>query len=266
MTRRSVARVPLLRRRASQLLFSSRYAGDEVRDLLRRVGELGPVAAFGGVLRDLCLAPPSAFHSDLDLVVCSETASSLAGVLRNAGGKRNRYGGFRLSRGRWVLDVWALRDTWAIREGLVTEPSFAGLVNTTFFNWDAIVFELNTKQLYYGKRYYEDLESNLLEINLEPNANPAGNVIRALDFAMKRRARLGPLLAGYVHQFVSTQLTTPTVRRRPDYQSYFRQPAVNTVLRQLRVHLRASPELPFTPAVALTSDDAGAHSASNARR
>jgi hypothetical protein len=228
------------------VLFSGAYARDEFSVVTNAIGPLGPAAVFGGLLRDLVWGPPSEFHSDIDLVVSTDATSDLARRLARVGGKKNRYGGFRIASGRWTIDVWPLQETWAFREGHVQGCSFADLIHTTFFNWDAIVLELERNVFHYGRHYFEDMRGRLLEINLEPNANPGGNVIRALRYLTSRGARFGSRLARYVNDSLSPALLEGRAKiLSAPYADYLSRPEVSNVLVKLRDHVNRSPNTPF---------------------
>jgi hypothetical protein len=169
---------------------------------------------FGGAIRDLALTRPHHFRSDLDLVVNTDDESALDHLLNSFGARRNRHGGFRLRIEKWRFDVWSLSSTWAIRHGYVeAAKGFEVLPATTFFTWDAVAYGVDTGIL-YGRSdltdtddYLTELLGGVLEVNLEPNPNPVGNVIRALRFVHERRAReLSERLTSYAFRTLADSL------------------------------------------------------------
>jgi hypothetical protein len=76
-----------------------------VRDLVNILSHLGPVAAIGGMLRDLYLSGNREFISDIDFDVHPESLSSFDSVMGSFGAKQNRFGGRRLCLGHWKADV-----------------------------------------------------------------------------------------------------------------------------------------------------------------
>jgi hypothetical protein len=224
--------------RAQEVLYSAAYAGDQVGRLLDATSRLGPVAVFGGLLRDLWTNLPTHFASDIDLVIDTKDLAGLGVVLRELGGKRNRYGGFRLNVGKWPVDIWGLHDTWAFREGIVQGGTFSDLTRTTFFNWDAIVLDLKDERLYCGTSYAEDIEARMLELNLEANANPAGNVIRTIEQYVVTGASLGPRLAEYVYRFLRELYRGKTLDISLKYRKRLVSPVAQEVYRKLERHLR----------------------------
>lgn len=235
-----------LTERISTVLFTGGYARDEFGAVADVVRPFGPGALFGGMLRDLYWAPPSAFRSDIDLVVSTDATNELASTLERLGGRRNRYGGVKVVSEKWTIDVWPLKETWGFREGHVGGGGFADLIHTTFFNWDAIVYHLDKKEFYFTPTYFAELEARLLEVNLEPNANPAGNVVRALRYLVLSEARLGPRLLRYVHDFLNRSVHDLQGMALPSvYAEYLGQSYTLEVMLMMRRHLEMSPDAPF---------------------
>lgn len=234
-----------LRARVDEVLFAPAYAGAGFAQVARIVHSLGPMAVFGGMLRDLAYTTASKFSSDVDLVVSTEDASELARRLDALGAQRNRYGGSHLAGGTWSIDVWALKDTWAVREGYVAARGFADLIRTTFFNWDAIVLDLNSAEFHYTTSYFDELAAGYLELNLEPNANPAGNVVRALRYLSTGRAIFGPRLTHYVHSFLTRALVEKELSVPTKYVKPLSDLGVVDLLARMEAHLRRAPESPF---------------------
>jgi hypothetical protein len=251
---RVVDSVVALRHRL-RLLLSNRYAGGAVSPVLRQLRAHGPVALFGGAVRDLAVNRPSAFRSDLDLVINGEP-DAVGATLVHLGGHRNRFGGYRLRLGHWTVDAWPLGATWAIRSGIVECRTFADLARTTFFNWDGVAYDVSNDILYADDSYLSSLRTRLLELNLEPNPNPLGNIIRALRLAASGRATLGPRLSAYVAHTMEPYLRTGDVRgdlglwtHFPSapraYVHFFTADVVRQLLLQLHAHVMIRPQEPF---------------------
>jgi predicted nucleotidyltransferase len=240
-----IASPSLLAKRIKKVLYDPNYAGREMRAVIKALEPLGTIAVFGGMLRDLAASRPAAFSSDIDLVISTTRRQDMDSRLAAFSPKRTRYGGYRISKGGWTIDIWILDDTWAFRTGLVPEPSFRQLTQTSFFNWDAIVFELATEQLWVPDNYFKTLKNRLLEINLEPNANPAGNVVRALRSVIVEDVRLGPRLASYIVRFVRRIREQSPAEMPEEYTDWFADRQVLDVLARIERHIRERPQDPF---------------------
>jgi len=177
----------------------------EDRELVKFTREIRPrarIAIFGGMLRDFSLYGRKEFSSDIDIVIQANSNTNLINILKKYDTEINSFGGLRVKVGRWLFDIWYLENTWAFKQGIIKEQSFQSLVNTTFFNWDAIVLELNNKnrKIYCNKNYFKDLGNRFLTINLEENPNPNGIIVRTLKRFIENDANLSFRLAKYVDE------------------------------------------------------------------
>ncbi len=176
---RRIDDVAALGDRMRAFLTDEALGGPEIADLVGHLGQIGEVAIFGGMPRDIARAGAQAFASDVDLVVDTEPGR-LAELFRGAPARRNRFGGFRIDGRRHCYDVWALSSTWAVEAGHVRATSLDDLVHTTFFNCDAVIYRCSADRMHHGKRFRAWLHDHVVDVNLENNPNPAGTVGRAL--------------------------------------------------------------------------------------
>lgn len=193
-----------LRRRARRFLTTDLYGRKEVSVFCDEIGSIGDVAIFGGMLRDLLLDGNEKFCSDVDLVIDTDDIGSLESALMRFSPHRTAFGGYRIRLQRWSLDLWPLKWTWAIRHGYVQGESLSDLIRTTFFNWDAVVYELRSGTIHCSPTYVEELSDRFLTINFAENPNPEGAAIRALRMAVAKRAKLSFELAEYAADVLET--------------------------------------------------------------
>ena len=199
------------------------FQGDEavtaarlsIREVLDRVVERKWRAYIvGGTLRDVMLAPASAFPRDIDLVVSGCSDDALESVFRDLVSRRTRFGGLHLlthfnygaispSRGQLVFDVWRLENTWGIRDAGLP-PTIESFVRTPFLNIDTAAIELVPRKAHchvaeYG--FFESILSRTLEINYAPNPFPLVCIVRSLIMAAKLKFSLGHSLARYIANY-----------------------------------------------------------------
>ena len=185
-------------RRMQAFLADEARGGPEIADLIGHLGQVGEVAIFGGMARDLARGGAAAFASDVDLVVHAPPAR-LAELMRDGAAVRNRFGGYRIAGRRHTYDVWALPSTWAVRSGHVQAAHLADLVHTTFFDCDAVVYLCGSRQVHHGPRFTAWLRDAVVDTNLEENPNPRGVVVRALRILEHQQA-VGPGLERYLRR------------------------------------------------------------------
>lgn len=187
-----------LRGRVDEFLATSAH-GREAIELLQRLSALGEPCIFGGMLRDLARGPRGSFTSDIDIVVdCEPEALDL--FLENKPSHRNRFGGYRLQCQNGQYDVWALSNTWAIRQGHVQANSLSDLTNTTFFSWDSVIYLYKTRDIARSRQYYEDLTSGIVDLNLKNNPSLLGAVARTLRILADWKNGISPALADFLFE------------------------------------------------------------------
>ncbi len=199
------------------------FEGDEAATAVRlRIGEILDRAIerrwrayiVGGTLRDVMLAPPSAFPRDIDLVISGCPEHVVEATFRDLVKRRTRFGGLHLvaqfryggissSCGQVLFDVWRLEDTWGIHDAGLP-PTIESFVKTPFLNIDSAAIELvprKARRRVIELGFFESLLSQTLEINYAPNPFPAVCVVRSLIMAAKLKYSLGPSLSRYIANY-----------------------------------------------------------------
>jgi hypothetical protein len=170
-----------------------------VPSFISRLADASDVFVFGGAVRDISLLGGAKFNGDVDIVVRSFDKSSLYSILNSFDAKKNKFGGYRLQIGQWKFDVWEASETWAYKVGAVKEQTHLSLLETTFFNWDAIVFDAHQGVLHHGPHYFTDLADKYLELVLEDNPNMLGAFVRALrTLSLSDEIRTGPKMSRFL--------------------------------------------------------------------
>jgi hypothetical protein len=137
------------------------------------------VAVIGGMVRDLGRKGVSGFKSDVDLVI-DAPEDDVAKLAQLLGARANQFGGFGFQGARWKIDFWALETTWALRAGHISVTSLEDLIQGTFFDWDAVLYELKSRRIMCTDEYIATLNSGLLGLNLRATPSSIGNAVRAI--------------------------------------------------------------------------------------
>lgn len=171
---------------------------------IEEVAVCANVFVFGGALRDISLLGAPRFSSDVDTVVQVHDQDAFMGIMRQYDAVQNRFGGYRVRLGRWNFDVWEVARTWAFSAGEVEARSPLSLLETTFFNWDAILYDWRTGTLHHKSDYFSALSTKYLEIVLEANPNAVGALIRSLrTISLSDEIRTGPKLTRFIKKLLS---------------------------------------------------------------
>jgi len=248
MSQEKTQKISDLKRKVGYFLSSPKLGRQEVKTLLDQLQKIGEVVIFGGMLRDLSLLGNGGFDSDIDLVIDTDKENELADFLRPYSPARNKFGGYRLKLSRWEVDIWPLKSTWAFKQGYVKEGSFADLCKTTFFDWDGIVYKVGDGTILAVEGYFDHINEGLLDINLENNPNPMGNIVKAFRYREKYGAGFSSRLATYIYEHLEN--FDPNLISLYENKSHGR-PVLNKnimsrVLEELCVHQEKHPLQPFT--------------------
>lgn len=187
-----------LKQRADYFFSASARSRDEVARFAAELLEIGPTVAIGGFLRDLFLSGNRDFRSDVDFVVDPVSMAEFDRFADRLQARRNRFGGYSIDLSRWKVDVWPLERTWVAVHGHASVDRLADLVNATFFDWDAVLYDVRTHNLVASDSYFDRIRNRVLDINVAPNPNPLGNAVRAIRYAYRWDATFGPRLAEHV--------------------------------------------------------------------
>jgi len=155
------------------------------------------VAVIGGLVRDFAREGRSEFRSDVDLVIDVPT-EEVARLAKRLSATPNRFGGYGCKEGFWKIDFWALETTWARQH--VPVQKLEDVVYCTFFDWDAVAYDLWERKLICANGYLERIRQRTLDINLRPNPSPMGNLVRAIRRLILWQVRPGPELSNFIDE------------------------------------------------------------------
>lgn len=236
--------------------FNSHHRGREgMRQALNKLREHGRLALVGGMLRDIALFGNLEFKSDLDFVIDPVDLQSFEKHMIAFGARSNRFGGYSLPVNwgdSWKIDIWPLERTWAHVEGHAVVKNFADLVNATFFNCDAIIYDIGVGKLGAGKlvfasEYFQHLDRRILEINLQPNPNPMGNAVRAFRYALVKGFCWGPKLSRFLEDRISPDGWDAMIEseKRSFQFRHLEKVKIEELRRALSIHVLTGASTPF---------------------
>jgi hypothetical protein len=156
-------------------------------------------AIIGGMVRDFARVGAPGFHSDVDLVIDAPTPA-VAEFAAALGARVNAFGGFSLVADGWEVDFWPLGSTWALREGHVKLESLQDVIRSTFFDHDAIIYDIGRRRVICDDGYVARQPLNTLEINLMPNPSIHGSLYRAARRILGWELTPGPKLRAFIDE------------------------------------------------------------------
>ncbi|HIE0690485.1 TPA: hypothetical protein ACXJM3_005135 [Pseudomonas aeruginosa] len=188
-----------LKRRLDRYLWANRSGGMEVLQaaLDSNFRTFDRVAVIGGLVRDFAREGRAGFRSDVDLVI-DGSREKVALLAEKLGATPNRFGGYGYKSGPWKIDFWALETTWARKH--VPMRKLEDVLLGTFFDWDAIAYDLWERKLICSDDYLERIRAKRLDINLQPNPSPMGNLVRAIRRLVLWQASPGERLRCFIDE------------------------------------------------------------------
>lgn len=172
-----------LEKRLGYFLSSSRYAKKSkiFEEFVEPMMQVGRVCLFGGLIRDLMFHDARHFSSDLDFVIDVYDEEGFQKIVAQLKPKKNSFGGYRACLNGYKVDFWDVKNTWVNQnEGPLKVETLECLIESTFFNLDAAIYDLEKRKVYVKNSFKEGLSNNTLDINLYENPNPDGAAVRAI--------------------------------------------------------------------------------------
>lgn len=173
--------------------------------LSERFSKFEGVAVVGGLARDFARKGRAGFRSDVDLVI-SAPAGEVSVVANNLNAEANRFGGYRAKVGIWKIDFWALEMTWAAQYAGVPVSHLKDITHCTFFDWDAIVYDLWNRKIFCDTDYLDRLRAEILDVNLRETPSLEGNLLRAMRRIVLWNVRSGPDLRAFIQDHLDNDI------------------------------------------------------------
>lgn len=194
-----------LKKKAERLLWESAIPGRQafVYKFLEPALKCGRVGLVGGAIRDLAFQSIRQFSSDVDFVMSVEDASQFREFVSALGPSRNAFGGYRTIVGGLRVDFWEAKGSWAHTEGHCTVEHLEDVLQTTFFNLDALIFDVGQRQILAEEHVLNELIDRLLDVNLRPNPNEDGAAVRAIRRLWQRNLRASDKLIDFMAQRIA---------------------------------------------------------------
>lgn len=186
------------------------------KNAVMRLLEEGNLLLFGGSVRNYYENQFKTLPRDFDIVVCSNN-DELDRYFYNVPYSRNRYGGYKIDVYPVGFDIWSLNSTWAFKNGVVKNPNIENLTKTVFLNYDSIVYDLSTGEI-FDEDYQKAKENKKLDIILEKNPFPELNILRSLVFKTRYNMEFSENLYDYMRTWKANFRNNEEIRILNDVQ------------------------------------------------
>ena len=154
---------------------------------------------FSGIIRDFYLnKKKDVKFRDIDIIIQDDL--KVEDFFNNWDFTKNSFGGYKIYASNNVIDMWVIKDTWALNNGqLKLEFSHTSeLPKTTFFNFSSILYSLNDRSFIIGKDFLRFLRDKKIELVLDKNPNPELCLVNSFYYCDKLKLKLGEKLKKYL--------------------------------------------------------------------
>lgn len=166
-------------------------------ELFQDLLEVGDVYMIGGVLREYRDKEKIEDLRDADFIIDIHDRPKWERIISIYRPGRNHFEGYKFSCSGFIVDVWEMEKTWALKNNIVTMSGndwLSTLPKTVFLNMDAIIYDMKHDR-WYDREYRQAKDTGVLDVVLEDNPYVELNVLRAMilqkkyDMTYSRRLR-----------------------------------------------------------------------------
>jgi hypothetical protein len=156
------------------------------------------VYLFSGVIRNYFIQRKFDKLRDVDFIISDELDIEL--LFPNLTINKNSFGGYKLVIESITIDLWIVKNTWALNQGQIKLPykQLDHLPNTTFFNFSSIIFSLNNKDFTIGKPFLRFLKYKKIDVVFEENPYPGLCIVNSFYYSDKYHFKLSRKLVEYI--------------------------------------------------------------------
>lgn len=167
-----------------------------VNEALEALSKKTEVYVFSGVIRNFFLKK-SEFR-DLDLVLKDEV--NVEQVFEYADHiRKNSFGGYKIGIGELNIDVWYLKDTWALNYQKSLGFDLEKYVpSTAFFNFSAVIYSYRQKEFFYTKYFLNFLKYKKIDVVYKPNLNYNLCIVSTIYYSHKYKLVISNKLLKFI--------------------------------------------------------------------
>ncbi|MGX7685571.1 hypothetical protein ACWA1C_00290 [Flectobacillus roseus] len=183
---------------ASALSFKSyleRALDGEILSLFQQFCREGEVFLFSGVIRNFFLK--TYLVRDLDIVINGDV--NVEKLLENYTYKKNSFGGYKVTIAGKNIDIWFLKNTWALNYQINLNYELEKFIPlTSFFNFSSIVYDFNKSEFYVSTHFCRFLRDKRIDLVFAPNANLPLCLINSIYYSKRLKMPIAKKLSGHL--------------------------------------------------------------------
>lgn len=168
---------------------------EQVRFFLKELSQHCKIYIFSGVIRDYFLKKEGI--RDLDLVIDGEL--DIEALFLNYSFRKNSFGGYKLSIDDTSIDLWFIKNTWAVKHRKITPSNLETFIPTTsFFNFSSIVYDFEENKFICAKPFLSFLKNKEINIVFKHHDNIPLCIVNSLHYSNKLDLKIATKLIKFL--------------------------------------------------------------------
>lgn len=172
------------------------------------------VFILSGVIRDFLTGDYDGAR-DFDIVLLHGNFKDfeILRFLRKSERRKNSFGGVKIRHYNEVVDIWRMSDTWGLKK-LNLELTPESLINTVFFNFSAIVYDLNNRKFIFDDRFCRFLQTQIMDVVYPENPNIPLCLVNIYHYQQRYGYRVSERMARWIKAHYHVEFDLETVQQR----------------------------------------------------
>lgn len=170
--------------KAFELFLRTQIFDDESWKIIQDITKASELYIFSGIIRDFLTGDYNGFR-DIDLVLAENKYFNrfIKILLKNdiVSLDFNQFGGIKITFNNLHIDVWKIEDTWGIKNEK-KEATADSLVDSAFFNFQAIVYSIHQHRFIFHDDFCRFLEMRVMDVVYDKNPNEALCVVNVCHY------------------------------------------------------------------------------------
>ncbi len=170
----------------------------EVVNFLSELSKIDDLYLFSGIIRNYFIGGDDI--RDVDIMI--DSTKDISYFINKYNHRQNSYGGYKIFINNTTIDLWYLKDTWALHNSqkVMDFEIERYIPSTAFFNFSSILFSFKENSFFYTKHFLRFIRDRKIDYVYEPNANYALCVVNTFYYQDKLGLNLSDNLKKFILQ------------------------------------------------------------------
>lgn len=186
-------------------------------EIVESLSKSQKVYILSGIIRDFFLGITSSVR-DIDFVI--ENSPRILIKYRDELSdtdeiKSNSFKGLKINfQGNPTIDVWEIASTWGIKKKNIEKPTINDLIDSVFFNFSAIVYDLQDRKFIFSDRFVSFFKTKDLDIVFSDNPNIPLCLFNIFYYAQSLHLGISYNLKRWINQNYNHKIDFDSVQKR----------------------------------------------------